>query len=207
MYSLFEMRHSIRKFKPESIPEDDLIAIIKAGAMAPSGHNEQNWHFVLISNKNLINQIADIVGDKNESIALKLKDPSKFRRGIRFYTLFRGAPHLLLVFSKRYSPTGLNELIETGAPKHVIDQLIQTSPGIQGAAAAMENIQLASASLGYGGVWMTGPLFAATDIEKLINLSKEEYHLVAMSPLGIPLDSEKSSPQKKPLEEVFTHIK
>ena len=42
-------RRSIRRFKPEAIPADDLNAILEAGRQAPSAANRQPWHYVVVS--------------------------------------------------------------------------------------------------------------------------------------------------------------
>ena len=39
---------SIRKFKPEAIPEDKLRTILKSASKAASGSNTQPWEFVLV---------------------------------------------------------------------------------------------------------------------------------------------------------------
>ena len=44
-------RHSVRNFTDEPVKEADLQAIFKAATYAPSGKNRQNWHFVLVKNK------------------------------------------------------------------------------------------------------------------------------------------------------------
>lgn len=50
-------RRSVRKFLPEKIKQEELDAIIEAGIYAASGHNSQPWHFTVIENKDLINEI------------------------------------------------------------------------------------------------------------------------------------------------------
>ncbi|WP_202710157.1 nitroreductase family protein [Sporosalibacterium faouarense] len=87
-----------------------------------------------------------------------------------------------------------------------IKNLIKSSSGIQNISAAMENLLLAAANMGYGGCWMTGPNYAAKEIEKLIGFEKEGYHLATMTPLGIPEDSKPSRPPRKSLDDVLTII-
>ena len=41
-------RRSVRKYKPEAIPEDDLQTVLEAGRQAPSAANRQPWHFVVV---------------------------------------------------------------------------------------------------------------------------------------------------------------
>ena len=50
----------------------------------------------------------------------------------------------------------------------------------------MENLLLAASNMGYGTCWMTGPLFAMEEIEKIINLDKEGYDIVAINDLTSP---------------------
>jgi nitroreductase len=47
LQTIFE-RRSIRKYKPEAIPEKDLGRILEAGRQAPSAANRQPWHFVVV---------------------------------------------------------------------------------------------------------------------------------------------------------------
>lgn len=79
------------------------------------------------------------------------------------------------------------------------------APGVQNVSAAMENLLLAAAALGYGGCWMTGPMYAAEEISEVIGFKKEGYFLVTMTPLGKPASSGKNPP-RKPLEEVVTFL-
>ncbi|OGO05131.1 MAG: hypothetical protein A2Y73_04015 [Chloroflexi bacterium RBG_13_56_8] len=41
-------RRSVRKYKTDPIPDEDLKQILEAGRQAPSGSNRQPWHFVVI---------------------------------------------------------------------------------------------------------------------------------------------------------------
>jgi nicotinate-nucleotide--dimethylbenzimidazole phosphoribosyltransferase len=41
-------RRSIRRFRPDPIPDDVLLRILTAGTQAPSGGNSQPWRFVVV---------------------------------------------------------------------------------------------------------------------------------------------------------------
>jgi len=53
-------RRSIRKYKSTQIDEDTIKLLLKAGLSAPSAGNEQPWHFIVISDKNILNQIPSV---------------------------------------------------------------------------------------------------------------------------------------------------
>ena len=42
-------RRSVRRYRPEPIPAEDLAQIIEAGRLAPSAANRQPWRFVLVT--------------------------------------------------------------------------------------------------------------------------------------------------------------
>ncbi len=51
-------RRSIRKYKRGQITKEQLMTIIKAGCYAPSAHNRQPWHFVVIRDRERLKAIA-----------------------------------------------------------------------------------------------------------------------------------------------------
>lgn len=202
-------RHSVRRFKDLSVPMIDIKEIIKAAIYAPSGKNAQNWHFVVIRNQNKIEELAKVIEMKNSQLADHMQNEEqkmKFKKFLKFSTVFRTAPVVILIYASKYEPTGLKELKEAGASNEEIEDLIQTSPGIQGVSAAIENMLLAAANMGYGTVWMTSANYAAKEITEFIGFNKEGYSLTAITPLGIPDGEIKNSPPRKPIEEVMDII-
>jgi len=55
-------RRSIRKFKTDPIPEEILQDVAKAALHAPSGMGKKTWHFVVLTNQELIKELADAIG-------------------------------------------------------------------------------------------------------------------------------------------------
>ena len=53
-------RKSIRKFKDQEVPKEDLIEMLKAATYAPSAKHQQNWHFDVITNKEKIEELMNI---------------------------------------------------------------------------------------------------------------------------------------------------
>ncbi len=51
-------RRSIRKFTGQSVSDDDLHTILRAGCYAPSARNHQPWHFVVVKDCNTLQAIA-----------------------------------------------------------------------------------------------------------------------------------------------------
>jgi nitroreductase len=52
-------RQSIRKYRPDPLPEGDLALILEAARRAPTGANRQNWRMVVITDAKLRQQVAE----------------------------------------------------------------------------------------------------------------------------------------------------
>ena len=122
-------RRSIRKYKEMQIEQEKIEAIIEAGLYAPSGHNAQSWHFTVLQNKEVIDQIS--AGTKE---ALKDCETPLFRRMARnesFHILY-DAPTVIVVSGKK-----------EGAYSMEADL-----------GAATQNMLLAAESLGVSSCWI-----------------------------------------------------
>ena len=51
-------RRSIRKYKSDPIPEEDLNLILEAARLAPTGANRQNWRMVVVTDPDLKKKTA-----------------------------------------------------------------------------------------------------------------------------------------------------
>lgn len=203
-------RHSVRKFTDEQIPEETIKELIKAAVQAPSGKNQQNWHFVVVTNKDKIAEIARLVEVKNAELSTYLKDEAKikgFRGTVGYHTVFKGAPVLILVYAGPYETIADMLLADGMMPESETRQYARANPGIQNIAAAMENLLLAAANSGYGTCWMTGPTYAAEEISRYVGFVKDGYHLAAMTPLGVPAGDKVTATPRKPLEDVLTILR
>ena len=86
-------RKSIRKFKDIQIPKEDILTLLDAATQAPSPKHQQNWHFVVLQNRDIINQMSDIVTESHTQIA-KIYAPTKIlhpiqTRSSRYYCLWK----------------------------------------------------------------------------------------------------------------------
>lgn len=53
-------RRSTRKFKDKKISKEIIEEILKAAMFAPSAYNEQPWQFIVIDDRNLLDEIPNI---------------------------------------------------------------------------------------------------------------------------------------------------
>ena len=57
---LLKSRRSVRKYSDKKITKEQIDYIIEAGRLSPSGGNEQPWKFGVITDKELIKEIAKL---------------------------------------------------------------------------------------------------------------------------------------------------
>ena len=48
----------VRKFQDKPLPEDVKLAILNAGRRSPSSKNEQTWHFIAITDREILKSLA-----------------------------------------------------------------------------------------------------------------------------------------------------
>jgi len=51
-------RKSVRRYQPKKIPEDVLQQILLAGRQAPSAENKQPWHFIILTDQKIKEQLS-----------------------------------------------------------------------------------------------------------------------------------------------------
>jgi len=206
---IFDMRSSVRNFKDTEVPDKDIEKMLEAAVKAPSGKNMQNWHFVIVKNKEKINEIADIISEKNKKLRKAVDDENlkdNFKTYLRFGTHFKKAPVLVLFFVSPYPVTGKNIMETAGSSDQEIEALIKAHPGIQNISAAAENFMLKAAEMGYGTCWMTSQNYASLEIKEAVGIDKGIFDLALITPLGVP-EEEVSSPPRKDMEDVVSWIK
>ncbi len=203
---LIKTRRSIRRWKEGAVPEEAIQKALELAVWAPNGGNQQNWKFSVVTNKSLINGIADAVQAKvnmmtdwPEAQAFG-EEVTRWRSNASF---FRAAPACIAVYMWAYESLAdklLNMRVgKDKAAQPIIDARRSANSSLQSASAAMAYLLLALHAQGLGAIWMTGPLVAKTEIEKLLG-APPELILVGLVAVGYP--DEQPEKTRKPLTDV-----
>ncbi|MFH2013200.1 MAG: nitroreductase family protein [Pseudomonadota bacterium] len=205
---LIKSRRSIRRWQDNKpVSEDILLKAVELATWAPSGGNQQNWHFYIITNKKIIGSIADAV---QASISVMASWPEAatfgdtFRNYLQLSDFFRSAPAAIVIAASSYQSVvdQLLELREKVDPKakemmkwrNIADSKIQST------SAAVTLLLLILHQMGLGATWMTGPIQSAGEIKKILDV-KPELDIVTFIPVGYPAEEPKSA-SRKPINEV-----
>jgi len=81
VYDVIKSRGSIRKFKPEPIPQKDLDTILDSARLAQSAANRQPWEFIVISDASRKSTLVTVAGHQEfvgeaATVVVCLGDPS-----------------------------------------------------------------------------------------------------------------------------------
>ena len=125
---------------------------------------------------------------------------------MNYYTLFKNAPVLVVVYAKPYFMIEEKILKSNKAKQEIIEALKSTQSAAQAIGAAVENFLLTAMQLGYGTCYMTGPAHAKKEVENLIGTVSEEYELMSMIAMGVPVEELPAKPERLELEQVVDFI-
>ncbi len=204
--SVIRSRRSIRTWEDKQVPRDLLLQAVELATWAPNGGNQQNWRFYVILNRDTIKTIADAVQVSANQISSwpeskTLMDMVRFRERAGF---FRDAPAAITVAASQYQ-SAVDQFLagreETDNQARMIRQWRNIANSrIQSVAAAIAYLLLVLHQMGLGAVWMTGPMQAKEEIERILHVPSE-LDIIAFIPIGYP--AENPAPrERKPVVEV-----
>jgi 5,6-dimethylbenzimidazole synthase len=152
---LVKKRRSIRRFKPDEVPEKAITNILEAARWAMSGANAQPWEFVVVRNKDIRQRVMDSWLEPNlEAFVIEQTRIPELRhhhlRDPLSVPSFRDAPVIIvMVGDKRtYQATVLaaSFLATEGAPDAIY---------FKNMANATQLLHLAAAAQGLGSEWIS----------------------------------------------------
>lgn len=186
-FEVARKRRSVRKYSEEEVPFEDIKKIIETATLAPSAHNSRPWRFVVVTNRSVIKEMVSLVHKwmdevlKSPNVPDDLKEHyNKYRP---YFTFYENAPVVIVVCGEPYESVP-GKAVSLAFPDRAKASKVNSLE--QSVSAATQNLILAATALGYGTCWATGPLLAADDMKKLLEIP-ENWEIFAIVPLGKPL--------------------
>ena len=187
---------SLRRFRPDPIPDQIVRELLEAATSAPSGGNSQSWRFVVIRDPEQRRRVGALYKEgwdeySPPSRLAAITDPRERRRVESAYHLGAHmgdeAPVLVLFCAPRQQRSGTASAFATRTA---------------GASVypAVQNLLLAARARGIGGCLTTIHLYREAEVKAALGIP-EEVDTYALVPLGYPTDSF-GPVRRKPVEEV-----
>jgi nitroreductase len=197
----FEVVHtqrSIRKFKPDPVPDEAIWKIVDAAIRAPSGSNSQPWAWMVVRDEGKKKVLADAIRAGFESAGRlqrmrenvsRIEEPTQRRMmegAVELFSNVAAAPVLIIPC-----------LVNLTSPVSDINDLFAGS-SIYG---AVQNLMLAARAQGLGTVLTTFNIVHEELIRKEFGLP-DNARPVAIVPVGYPEGQRFGPTNRKPAETV-----
>lgn len=199
LLELIRTRRSIRKYKPDDVPDELINKILEAGRWAPSGENSQPWRFIVVRDRERIRQMGECAGWGSR----------------RRFTAEFATGHMQHRFEGLKNPEEKEKAFQKLISGDVSRFMTRASVVIAVCAklevwdvpydsfAAIENMVLMAHSLGLGTCIVVAPVSDMRDDEKMMELLKvpHGYKIIAPIVIGYPIEVQGPRPRLS-LEEI-----
>jgi nitroreductase len=166
-------RRSIRKYKPDPVPEEVFRALMEAVRWSPSWANTQCWEMIIVKEPEMKLALADTLTRTNPSLSSMTEAP------------------LVIVLCGRKGVSGFKK----GEAATVKGDWLMFDTGL-----AMQTLCVTAHSLGLGTVIIG--LFDHKKVEEILGVP-QNVEVVAMTPLGYPVSEGSAPKRKEASEFVF----
>jgi 5,6-dimethylbenzimidazole synthase len=183
---LVKKRRSIRRFKPDPVPDEYILKILEAARWAMSGANAQPWEFIVVKKPETKEKLANAIHEQRKMeyrMELTRIDELRHPGSMNFKNsrpTFAEAPVLIVVCGDRRTLTAT-----------VISENLDPGEGgaggayIKNMANATQNIQLAAAALGLGSCWLSVAKSVECVVKTILGVPEAiEVHTIV--PVGYP---------------------
>lgn len=178
-------RRSTRKFKEQKLEKEVLDKLLEAGRFAPSGGNSQTTHFLVITNREILNELEELV--KN-AFASMVVEPGMYKS---------------MVYSIRASKSGSYIYDYKASALIITANKKDYGNNIADCACSLENMMIAANELNLGSCWINQLRWLnenKTILEKLYSLGMtEDERVYGALAIGYP-DTEDGLPVRTALE-------
>lgn len=189
---LVKKRRSIRKFKPEPIPDEYVDRIIEAARWAPSGANSQPWEFLVVKKQELKESIVRLVEEDYALVhRMELTRDSQRRHPAYEKPLdrplgFATAPVYILLCGDTRTKNA-----------YPLSATLQNSESVfkSSLANAFLYMNLAATTLGLGSQWVSNTAlpFVQCQLKELLGIPRE-LEIYDMMAVGYPAGEPRPRP-------------
>ena len=179
---LVRKRRSVRKYKPDPVPEEKLKYVLEAARFAPSWANRQCWKYIIVTDEALRKKIVvrNVLPVPSAGARQRMPNAS---RPVRPRNWAAQAP-IIIVGCADPTKSGNKD----GKEYSLLDMEI-----------SMKHMLLAAAEQGLGTCWI-GAGFDEAVVKEALGVPKE-ICVVALTPLGYPDEVTEPRPRKN-LEDI-----
>ncbi|MEM3229242.1 MAG: nitroreductase family protein [Fervidicoccaceae archaeon] len=186
-------RRSIRWFKQDPIPDEDLRRILEAGIRAPTASGAEQWLFVVVKDEGKRRALHDFI-KRGQMIYLTrmLKRRAKQEELKEWESMFERGIYLAPIYVMGLLNYNRRRLTDE---YHLYEYLW----GIESVTLALGNMILTAWAMGYGSVWIAVPQLLEEELKATLGLPENASYVGTLA-IGKPAEQPELRP-RIPLEE------
>jgi nitroreductase len=177
VFEIIKTTRSMRRLKPDPVPNQLIQKILEAGVCAPSGGNMQRWRFLVVRDpkiKETVGALYKRAWDEQVGSRYRAGEPASGMSRERFLRLLDAAEYLAAHIHE--APVWIIPCLEGGTPTRTSGSSIYP---------AVQNMLLAARALGLGATLTTLHLVFEKEAEAALGLPPG-FHSYALLPIGYP---------------------
>jgi len=178
LFEIMRTTRSMRRLKPDPVPDALIAKLLEAGTCAPSGGNMQRWRFLVITDpeiKKTIGALYKRAWDEQVSPRYRAGEPAPGTSRERFLRMLDAAQHLADHIHE--APVWIMPCMGGPAPTRTSGSSVYP---------AVQNMLLAARALGLGATLTTLYLAFEKEVDAALELPPD-VHTYALLPIGYPL--------------------
>ena len=181
LFEVIQTTRAMRRLRPDPVPDELVLKILQAGTCAPNGGNSQRWHFLVVKDPKIKQQVQPYYRrafdeQRRDQHAKAAPPPGATAEGYR--RQHTAVEYLTDHFHE--APVWIVPCLEERGGSPV--------PRAVGASMypAVQNMLLAARALGLGATLTTRHLFYEKEVEAIFGLPPN-VHSFAILPIGYPM--------------------
>jgi nitroreductase len=178
LFEVMQTNRSMRRLKPDPVPDELIRKILEAGTCAPSGGNMQRWRFLVVKDpaiKQTIGALYKRTWDEQVGPRYRAGEPAPGTSPERFLRMLDAAQHLADHIHE--APVWIMPCMGGPAPTRTSGSSIYP---------AVQNMLLAARALGLGTTLTTLYLNFEKEVDAALGLPPD-VHTYALLPIGYPM--------------------
>jgi nitroreductase len=178
LFEIIKTTRSMRRLKPDPVPNELIRKILEAGVCAPSGGNMQRWRFLVIRDRKIKETVGALykrAWDEQVAPRYRAGEPAPGMSRERFLRLLAAAEYLAAHIHE--AALWIIPCLEGGTPTRTSGSSIYP---------AVQNMLLAARALGLGATLTTLYLQFEKEAEAALGLPPG-VHSYALLPIGYPI--------------------
>ena len=178
LFEIIRSTRSMRRLKPDPVPNGLFRKFLEAGVCAPSGGNTQRWRFLVIRDtkiKETVGALYKRAWDEQVAPRYRAGEPAPGMSRERFLRLLDAAEYLAAHIHE--APVWIVPCLQGGTPSRTSGSSIYP---------AVQNMLLVARALGLGATLTTLYLQFEKEAEAALGLPPG-FHSYALLPIGYPM--------------------